>query len=307
MFNFFKKSDSILDLLPQVRGRYIEHEPMKKHTWFGVGGPAEVMYLPKDSKDLSYFMELCPENIPLSVLGGGSNLLVRDGGIRGVVIKLDSPAFRTYHIEENRLTCGGGLRNVDLTKILIKNGLGGLEFLTTIPGSIGGSVKTNAGCYGKEIKDVMLQAEIINRTGEIRTVPVEGFQLSYRSSLFPEDWIITSITFKTEKDSGENILAKINEIKNKRLKTQPHNVKTAGSTFKNPEGLKAWELIKKSGCDKLSIGGAKVSEQHCNFLVNTGNASAKDLEDLGDEIVQRVKAQTDITLEWEVKKIGIAK
>lgn len=307
MFNFFKEQDSIINLLPRVHGRYIENEPLKRHTWFGVGGPAEVMYIPSDEKDLCLFMELKPENIPLFVIGGGSNLLVRDGGIRGVTIKLDSPAFKSWKINQDTITCGAGMHNVDLGKILIKNSLSGLEFLSTIPGCIGGSVRTNAGCYGKEIKDVMISATVVNGAGELKEVPAEDFQLSYRNSLFPEDWIITSITFKTQKDNPENILAKLNEIKNKRLKSQPHNVKTAGSTFKNPEGLRAWELIKKSGCDNLSIGGAKVSEKHCNFLVNGNNATARDIEDLGDEIIKRVRSNTGITLEWEVKKVGINK
>lgn len=307
MFSFFKEQDSIINLLPRVHGRYIENEPLKRHTWFGVGGPAEVMYIPSDEKDLCLFMELKPENIPLFVIGGGSNLLVRDGGIRGVTIKLDSPAFKSWKINQDTITCGAGMHNVDLGKILIKNSLSGLEFLSTIPGCIGGSVRTNAGCYGKEIKDVMISATVVNGAGELKEVPAEDFQLSYRNSLFPEDWIITAITFKTQKDNPENILAKLNEIKNKRLKSQPHNVKTAGSTFKNPEGLRAWELIKKSGCDNLSIGGAKVSEKHCNFLVNGNNATARDIEDLGDEIIKRVRSNTGITLEWEVKKVGINK
>lgn len=307
MFNLFKEKSPILDILPPVRGKYKENEPMKKHTWFAVGGPAEIMYLPADKEDLSFFMANRPRSLPLCVIGGGSNLLVRDGGIPGIVIKLDSPAFRKYKKEGDKLTCGAGLRNVDLVSILLKEECGGLEFLSTIPGAIGGSIKTNAGCYGSEVKDVIISAEVINDIGEIKEIPVEELQLSYRSSFFPEDWIITAITFQTHPEKPQTILEKINEMKNKRQKSQPHNVKTAGSTFKNPEGLKAWELIKKSGCADLSIGGAKVSEKHCNFLVNTGNATAKDIEDLGEEIIKRVKAETAITLEWEVKKIGINK
>ena len=305
MFNLFKEKSSLIDILPKVRGKYKTDEPMKKHTWFAVGGPAEIMYIPADKEDLSFFMATRSRIIPLCVVGGGSNLLVRDGGIPGVVIKLDSPAFRKYHKDGDKLTCGAGLKNIDLVSILLKEKCGGLEFLSTIPGTIGGSVKTNAGCYGKEVKDVIISAEVINDIGEIKEIPVEELQLSYRSSFFPEDWIITALTFRTQPEQPQTILETINEMKNKRHKSQPHNVKTAGSTFKNPEGLKAWELIKKSGCDDLSIGGAKVSEKHCNFLVNTGNASAKDIEDLGEEIIKRVKEHTAINLEWEVKRLGI--
>lgn len=298
---------NIIDLLPEVRGKYKKNEPMKKHTWFGVGGPAEVMFIPEDKEDLSNFIRKRPQNLPLYVIGGGSNLLVRDGGIPGIVIKLDSPQFKQYKIEGNSITCGGGMKNIDLQKIMINNKIGGLEFLSSIPGSIGGSVRTNAGCYGKEVKDVIIKAEIINDEGEIKEVPVDDLMLSYRNSYFPEDWIITAITFKVYPDSPEHILSIINEQKNKRQKSQPHNVRTAGSTFKNPEGLKAWELIKKSGCDKLKVGGAEVSDKHCNFLINTGTASAQDIEDLGESIRARVKEATAITLEWEIKRIGINK
>lgn len=307
MFNLFKEKDNIVDLLPKVRGQYKIHEPLKKHTWFAVGGPAEIMYIPADKEDLSLFMATRPRSLPISIIGAGSNLLVRDGGIPGVVIKLDSPAFKKYSKNKEELTIGSGLKNIDLVPILLKEEQGGLEFLSTIPGSIGGSVKTNAGCYGSEVKDVIIRAEIINDIGEIKEIPVEELQLSYRSSFFPEEWIITAITFHTHPEKPQTILEKINEMKNKRQKSQPHNVKTAGSTFKNPEGLKAWELIKKSGCENLNIGGAKVSEKHCNFLVNTGNASAKDIEDLGEEIIRRVKEKTAITLEWEIKRIGTYK
>ena len=182
-----------------------------------------------------------------------------------------------------------------------------MEFLCSIPGVIGGSVKTNAGCYGSEVKDVIVAATIVNGDGEKKNIGVEDLKLSYRSSLFPDDWIITSITFKTHPDAPENISKIISDNKAKRMKSQPYNEKTAGSTFKNPEGLKAWELIKKSGCADLQINGAKVSEKHCNFLINTGTATAADIENLGETIIQKVKEQTSITLEWEIKRMGIAK
>ncbi len=303
----FKKKNGLIELLPEVRGKYLSNIPLSRHTWFGVGGPAEVLFVPEDSKDLGLFLKLKPYNLPVCVIGGGSNLLVRDGGVPGVVIKLDSPYFKKITVNENTITCGAGVKNIELKKVMIEHGLGGLEFLCSIPGMIGGSVKTNAGCFGKSVKDVISEARIIDDTGEEKNVSVDDLMLSYRSSYFPDDWIILSITFKVEKSSAENIKKTLEEHKKYRMKSQPYNEKTAGSTFKNPDGLKAWELIKKSGCADLQIGGAKVSEKHCNFLINTGNASAKDLEILGETIIQKVKDKTSITLEWEVKRLGINK
>jgi len=293
------------DYLPKVRGQYQKKEPMSKHTWFGVGGPAEIMYHPADRDDLKHFLTNLPENIPIYLIGGGSNLLVRDGGILGVVIKLDNKNFQQIEIGDGWIKCGAGLRNADLKKVILKNKLGGLEFLCSIPGVIGGSIKTNAGCFGTEIKDVMLCAEVMNGLGEVTTLSPKDFNLSYRSSFFPDDWIILSITLKTQPDTEENIQNKLTEQKNYRIAKQPYNEKTAGSTFKNPQGLRAWELIKNAGCGDLQVGGAKVSEKHNNFLINTGNATAKDIETLGETIIARVKEKTSITLEWEIKRLGI--
>lgn len=298
---------SITDILPEVRGKYLKHVPLSKHTWFGVGGPAEVMYIPADIDDLRHFLINRPHNLPLSIIGGGSNLLVRDGGVPGVVIKLDSPYFKQFKINDNTITCFAGLSNADLKKHFLANNIGGLEFLCSIPGRIGGSIKTNAGCFGRCISDVLISADIIDDTGEVKTVYPADLKLSYRNSLFPDDWIIISITLKTEKSTAEQISKTLSEQREYRLLHQPYNEKTAGSTFKNPEGLRAWELIKKSGCADLQVGGAKVSEKHCNFLINTGKASAADIENLGNMIVEKVKQKTSITLEWEVKKMGIGK
>ena len=307
MFWSSSSSDSLLNILPIVRGKYKENVPLSKYTWFGVGGPAEVMFFPEDEDDLATFMKTKPYNLPVFIIGGGSNLLVRDGGIPGVVIKLDNKNFKKMTIGENTITLGAGYRNKDLRKTLIDKGIGGLEFLCSIPGLIGGSVKTNAGCFGSEVKDFIISATIVDGSGEKKTIGVSDLMLSYRSSFFPEDWIITSITFKTYPDLAANISKKLDEHKAYRVKNQPYNEKTAGSTFKNPEGLKAWELIKKSGCSDLNINGAKVSDKHCNFLINTGNATAKDIETLGETIIQKVREQTSITLEWEVKRMGISK
>lgn len=306
MFNFSNKSN-IISLLPKVKGKYITNEPMSKHTWLAVGGPAEVMYFPADIDDLKHFLLSKPDNIPTYIIGGGSNLLVRDGGILGVVIKLENKKFQQIEIGNNYIKCGAGLHNSSLKKILIENKLGGLEFLCSIPGVVGGSIKTNAGCFGSEIKDVLLEAEVMNGLGEITTLTAKDFNLSYRNSFFPEDWIILSISLKTYPDTKENIQTKLQKHKEYRKKNQPYNAKTGGSTFKNPEGLKAWELIKNSDCNTLQIGGAKVSEIHNNFLINTGNATADDIERLGESIIAKVKAKTSITLEWEIRRLGIRK
>ena len=300
--------DNLVEILPEVKGTYKKDVPMSKYTWFAVGGPAEVMFSPHDEKDLALFLKTKSYNLPICVVGGGSNLLVRDGGIPGVVIKLDSKYFRRIIVNEDKsITCFAGVKNVELKKVMLEQERGGLEFLCSIPGVVGGSVKTNAGCFGRSVKDVIQSATIVDGNGEQAVVGVDDLMLSYRSSFFPDDWIITSITFRTEPSSKEQIDKILDEQKQYRMQSQPYNERTAGSTFKNPEGLRAWELIKKAGCCGLSVNGAKVSEKHCNFLINTGNATAHDLETLGETIVSRVKEATSITLEWEVKRMGISK
>jgi UDP-N-acetylmuramate dehydrogenase len=306
MFDLLKKSE-LLKMLPEVRGKYLPHEPLRKYTWFGVGGPAEVMFVPEDDADLECFLQHKTCQFPVFVLGSGSNLLVRDGGIPGVVIRLNSRFYKQWNLNGTELTCGAGLKNSELKKIMLDNGLGGLEFLVSIPGSLGGAVKTNAGCFGKELKDVLVKATVVDGEGVALEVPAADFHLEYRNSHFPEDWIVTSLTLKAEPQEPEITAQKIEEQKAYRLKSQPHNVKTAGSTFKNPEGLRAWELIKKSGCASLHVNGAAVSDVHCNFLVNTGSATAQDIENLGNMIVENVKKQTSIELEWEVKRVGVAR
>ena len=305
MFNFLRKS--LIDILPEIRGKYQKNVNLGKHTWFGVGGPAEVMFHPADIEDLSYFLQKKPYNLPICLIGGGSNILIRDGGIPGVVIKLDAPYFRKITLKDGLLTCGAGVKNAELKKIILENHLGGLEFLCSIPGCIGGSVKTNAGCFGREMKDVIVSAQIMDGQGAIKNISVNDLMLSYRSSFFPDDWIILSLPLQTEPAAADDIKKKLEEQRAYRMKNQPHNAKTGGSTFKNPEGLRAWELIKKSGCADLQVGGAKVSDIHCNFLINTGNATARDIETLGETIIQRVKKCTAITLEWEIKRLGIQK
>ncbi|MBR2299655.1 MAG: UDP-N-acetylmuramate dehydrogenase [Alphaproteobacteria bacterium] len=297
-------ASTLIHLFDNIAGKICYEEPMSKHTWLGVGGNAEAMFIPKDLNDLISFLKIKPEEVPVYVLGGGSNLLVRDGGISGVVIKLASPYFKQIVKNNNSITCYAGLQNTLLRKFLITNELGGLEFLCSIPGTIGGTVKTNAGCFGRCLSDVLISANAVDMKGNIHTITNQDFHFSYRHADFPKDWIIISLTLKTLKSDASTIQHILTEHQVYRKAHQPVNKKTAGSTFKNPVGNSAWKLIKESECDTLTVGGAKMSEKHCNFMINTGNATAKDCETLGEAIIERVKNKTGIALEWEIQKIG---
>ncbi len=305
--SFFNKSSELKDSLPEVRGKYIENAKLSKHTWFGVGGPAEIMYLPEDEDDLKLFLLKKPEGVPVTVIGGGSNLLIRDGGILGVVIKLDSPYFKKVYLDGDILKVGAGVNNSDLKKFMAENGIGGLEFITSVPGRIGGLLRTNAGCFGGSVSDVLISAKIMNDWGEVHEVDKNDFNFSYRSSMFPENWIVLEASFKWVKKEKDEIKKIFEEHKKYREAHQPINKRTAGSTFKNPEGLSAWKLIEDAGCKGLKVGGAEVSEMHSNFLINSGNATAQDIEELGELIVEKVKEKTSITLEWEVRRMGVRK
>lgn len=308
MFNkLFKSKSRLVDMLPEVRGKYIEKAMLSKHTWLGVGGPADVLFLPKDCDDLKSFLLMKPKSIPVTIIGGGSNLLVRDGGIPGVVIKLDAPDFAKIEFKGEEVTVGAGLLNRDLKKALIKHQVGGLEFISSIPGRIGGLIRTNAGCFKRSISEVVVKAHIMNEWGEIYEVGAEDFNFTYRSSMFPENWIILDVTLKGIQSTAKEIQKIMDEQAEYRKTHQPINKKTAGSTFKNPEGLAAWKLIDESGCKGLKVGGAMVSDMHCNFLINEGHATAEDLETLGEMIVEKVKEKTAITLEWEVRRMGVKK
>ena len=285
-------------------GKVLFDEPLKKHTWLGVGGSAEIMFSPYDSDELSCFLKHKPENLPVYILGGGSNLLVRDGGIKGVVIKLDAPYFKQMDLENGSVKCFAGCTNASLKSFLIKNSLSGLEFLCSVPGTIGGSVKSNAGCFGSSVADVLISADLMDDKGNIKTFMAQDFHFAYRHSEIPAHYIILSVLLKTHQESPENIQKILSEQALYRKIHQPTGVQTAGSTFKNPPNAKAWELIKEAGCDTLKIGGAKVSDKHCNFLINTGTATAEDFEMLGHSIIEKVKEKTGITLEWEIQIVG---
>ena len=292
------------NFLSQLRGKVLFDEPLSKHTWLGVGGPAEVMFSPLNADDLSFFLKNKPHDLPIYMLGGGSNLLVRDGGIKGVVIKLDSPYFKQILFENGNIRCFGGCLNASLKKPLIANALGGLEFLCSVPGTVGGALKSNAGCFGSSVADVLISADLMAPDGSIKTLKADDFHFAYRQSLIPEAHIILSVLLKTSQSTSESIQNTLDEQALYRKMHQPTAAKTAGSTFKNPQNLKAWALIKEAGCDTLQIGGAKVSDKHCNFLINTGTATAEDFETLGNTIVAKVKEKTGVTLEWEVQITG---
>lgn len=294
----------ISNIMPAVRGIYRYDEPMKKHTWLNVGGPAEVMFLPADVEDLQNFLKSKPKNMPIFMLGCGSNLLVRDSGIAGVTIKLESKAFQQWRIEKDKLYCGAGMHNMSLKKILPQHQLGGLEFLCSIPGSLGGAIRSNAGCFGAALSDVLVSAKVVNGKGDIIEVPAEDFHFSYRHSDFPADWIIVEICLQTKPAEAAQIESQIKQNDEYRRTHQPQGIRTAGSTFKNPTGYRAWELIKNAGMAEIKIGGVRMSPQHCNFLENDGTATATQIEELGKRIVETVKQKYNIELEWEVERVG---
>jgi UDP-N-acetylmuramate dehydrogenase len=278
---------------------------LSKTNWFRAGGPAEFLFKPENVQDLSAFLAALPLAIPVTVLGVGSNVIIRDGGIDGVVVKLGR-GFTELSVDGDKLTAGAGCLDIHASAIARDNGVAGLEFLSGIPGTIGGGVRMNAGAYGSDVSQVLIEAEIVERGGKIRTLSNKELGFSYRKSALPEGAIVTKAVFKTIPGNKENIARKMQEIAASREATQPIRMRTGGSTFKNPDGHKAWELIDKAGCRGLTIGGAQMSEMHCNFMINTGEATAADLENLGEEVIRRVREKTGILLEWEIKRIGKA-
>ena len=296
--------DFDLKRLPDVRGSYKKHVVMAPYTWFRVGGAAATVFRPQDHEDLSQFLMQNSEEVPVTIIGAASNILIRDGGIPGVVIKLGKN-FASINFKSNSVQIGAGLPNSIAARLALKEGYSGLEFLSGIPGTIGGGLRMNAGAYGKEVKDILIEAEVIDNTGNIKVLSLEEMAMSYRHCGVPNDYIFLSGLFKTAKDVPPNIQKRLDEIKTRRVESQPIRERTGGSTFKNPRGYKAWELIEAAGCRGISIGGAMVSEQHCNFLVNTGNANATDLENLGNLVQKKVRDSTGIELEWEIKLLGL--
>ena len=294
----------LIDRLPAVRGRLTAGAQLDGITWFRVGGPAEVMFRPADAFDLAEFLAACPADVPVTVVGVASNLLIRDGGIPGVVIRLGGP-FAALRSDGTTVSVGAGALALYLALAARLAGVAGLEFLSGIPGTIGGALRMNAGAFGRELSDVLVSAEAVDRAGRCFTVPVAELGLSYRRCAAPADWIFVGATLQGEPGEPAEITARIDDIARKRAESQPVRARTGGSTFANPPGHKAWELIDRAGCRGLTIGGAQVSEKHCNFLLNLGEASAADIEALGEEVRRRVLENSGVTLEWEIKRIGV--
>lgn len=298
-----KHHTPLIDRLPKVRGKLREGAQLAKVTWFQVGGPADVMFRPEDEADLADFLKGKPEDLPVTVIGVGSNLLVRDGGIRGVVIRLGRP-FTDVVVEDGAVHAGAGALDLNVAQTAQMNGIAGLEFLSGIPGTIGGALRMNAGAYGTEIKDVLVSATAIDGSGNIHTVTPDEMNMTYRHCGVPEDWIFTSAVLRASSGDPEDIAKRMDEIQKSRAESQPIKSRTGGSTFANPVPKRAWEVIDAAGCRGLKIGGAQMSEQHCNFMINTGNATALDLEQLGDEVRRRVKEHSGVELRWEIRRIG---
>jgi len=294
----------LIDRLPEVRGRLSENADLAKVTWFRVGGPAEVMFRPADREDLLAFIAAKPDDVPITVVGVGSNLLVRDGGVPGVVLRLGR-GFAEVKVDGNDLICGASALDLNVATAAKLAGIGGLEFLSGVPGTIGGALRMNGGAYGKETKDVVVWAEMADPHGQVHRLTGEQLGFSYRHCAAPEDWIFIGARLAGQADAPEAIAARMAEIQEARADSQPIRTRTGGSTFKNPPGNKAWRLIEQAGCRGLKHGPAMVSEKHCNFLINTGEAKAADLEQLGEEVRRRVQATSGIELEWEIRRIGV--
>jgi UDP-N-acetylmuramate dehydrogenase len=294
----------LVDRLPKVRGPYRANANLGQHTWFRVGGPAEVLFRPADADDLAAFLAGKPADVPVTVIGVGSNLLVRDGGIPGVTVRLGR-GFADMTHDGAILRAGAACLDLNVALQARDWGLAGLEFLSGIPGTIGGALRMNAGAYGAEMKDVTLAAEALDARGERQYVTNGALCFGYRHTGMPADWIFVAAELKTHADAPDAIAARMREIQAKREDSQPVRARTGGSTFANPEGSKAWELIDAAGCRGLARGGAMVSEKHCNFLINAGEATAADLEDLGEEVRARVFAKFGVDLQWEIRRVGL--
>lgn len=294
------------DALPPVRGRIGFDAAMAPFTWFRVGGPAEVLFRPADLEDLIAFLSELPPEIPVTTIGVGSNLLVRDGGVPGVVIRLAGP-FAAIEANQGSITAGAGALDLTVAKVAQEEGIAGLEFLSGIPGTIGGALRMNAGAFGSEMKDVTTSAEALDRTGQLHIFSLDDLGFTYRHSALDDSWIFLAATLKGHPGSSAAIAARMAEIRAGREEAQPTRARTGGSTFANPPGHSAWKLVDAAGCRGLIRGGAQVSEKHCNFLLNLGEASAADIEDLGDEVRRRVMETCGVELRWEIQRIGVRK
>ncbi|WP_288455812.1 UDP-N-acetylmuramate dehydrogenase [uncultured Sphingomonas sp.] len=291
--------------LPAVRGRLTTHAPLAPLVWFKSGGAAQWLFEPADADDLAAFLRDLDPVVPVMALGLGSNLIVRDGGVPGVVVRLGKPFATAAALDETTLRCGGGASGILVSSTARDAGVAGLEFLRSIPGTVGGFVRMNGGAYGRETADVLVEAEVVMRDGARRTLAVSELGYSYRHSALPDGAVVIGATFRGTPGAPDAIQAEMDRIAAAREASQPLRSKTGGSTFKNPDGHKAWQLVDAAGCRGMTLGGAQVSEKHTNFLLNTGAATSGEIEALGEQVRERVKAASGIELEWEIQRVGV--
>jgi UDP-N-acetylmuramate dehydrogenase len=292
------------DALPKVAGKLTPDAPLAPLVWFKAGGAAEWLFEPKDLADLQQFLRDLDPATPVMALGLGSNLIVRDGGVPGVVVRLGKAFAKVEALGDSTLNCGGGASGILVSSTARDAGVAGLEFLRSIPGTVGGFVRMNGGAYGGEVKDILVDCDVVLRTGELRTLPVAELGYTYRHSELADGAIVVAARFRGRPGDPAAIQAEMDRISASREASQPLRSKTGGSTFKNPPGAKAWELVDQAGCRGLVMGGAQVSEKHTNFLINSGDATSAEIEGLGDEVRRRVKEKSGVELEWEIQRVG---
>jgi UDP-N-acetylmuramate dehydrogenase len=290
--------------MPELRGRVLANQSLAELTWFRVGGPAQLLFMPEDESDLSYFLAHLPADLPVTVIGLGSNLIVRDGGVPGAVVRLGR-GFNEIAIEGTRIRAGAAVPDVKVARAAQEAAIAGLSFMRGIPGAVGGALRMNGGAYGRETKDALIQARAVDRSGRVHVLGNSDMHYSYRHCGAPDDYVFTEATFAGEPGDPGVIAAEMEKITASREQTQPVKSRTGGSTFKNPPGGKAWQLIDAAGCRGLKRCDAQVSEMHCNFLINLGNATAADIEALGETVRRKVEEQSGVTLEWEIKRMGL--
>ena len=293
--------------LPLVRGSLKAQAPLAPLVWFKAGGAAQWLFEPQDADDLSAFLRDLDPAVPVMALGLGSNLIVRDGGVPGVVVRLGKPFAKVDRLDATTLACGGGASGILVSSTARDAGIAGLEFLRSILGTVGGFVRMNGGAYGRETRDILVEAQVVLRSGDQVTLTNADLGYTYRHSILPEGAVVVSATFRGHAGEPAAIQAEMDRIAAAREESQPLRSKTGGSTFKNPEGHKAWQLVDEAGCRGLTIGGAQVSEKHTNFLLNVGDATSADIEALGEEVRRRVKEKSGIELEWEIQRVGVKK
>jgi UDP-N-acetylmuramate dehydrogenase len=290
--------------MPPVRGKLTSGAPLAPLVWFKSGGAADWLFEPKDMADLQDFLRGLDPAVPVMALGLGSNLIVRDGGVPGVVVRLGKAFAQVSRVDDLTLDCGGGASGILVSSSARDHGIAGLEFLRSIPGTVGGFVRMNGGAYGSEVKDILVTCDVVLRSGETQTLPVEALGYNYRHSQLPAGAMVVAARFRGRPGDPEAIQAEMDRISASREASQPLRSKTGGSTFKNPDGHKAWQLVDEAGCRGLTLGGAQVSEKHTNFLINTGNATSAEIEALGEDVRRRVREKSGIELEWEIQRVG---